>query len=342
MRGRWSSCSRRGRCSSSTSSSRAVSSGNACAAWVGCGRREVLDHPARRRAGRRSPRRCRRPRWPARSRPGRRPSAGSRGRPRAWRRRPSRRPRTSSARAPRRAGSWPTISRVASMPFSSGICRSMTITSGCSSSAAARPPRGRWRPRRRRRSRPGAASSMRSPLRNTGWSSAIRTRSCFVGRPRSLLGHRQARQHSGASPRAPGRCVHVPPSSAARSRMEPRPTLGRASPASPAPSSVTSSSSAPSSASRTVARPAPAWRDDVGEGLEGDPVGRHLDAPAGQPRQRRPVTTSGRAAPPPAALLVKRPACWQAHRPARGRRGPAGAARRPAGGCRRSRAGSRP
>ena len=123
------------------------------------------------------------------------------------------------------------IARVASMPLSSGICRSIRITSGCERRRPGRSPRRR-----------SAASPTICEVRHATPSSARRpVAEQGGGRRRSAGGSaRRSRRRPGAAAAGRGRAcrrpgggldLQVPPSSAARSRIERRPTPARARPA---------------------------------------------------------------------------------------------------------------
>ena len=108
------------------------------------------------------------------------------------------------------------IRRVASMPSTTGIERSIRTTSGASRAPRARPPRRRPRPRRPPRCRPAPESSSSRPARTSAWSSTTSTRitcrclelasaSRALARSRSAAGHprRCARSESMRRPKWP-------------------------------------------------------------------------------------------------------------------------------------------
>ena len=143
----------------------------------------------------------------------------------------------------------PTMRRVASMPLSSGICRSISDHVGLQLARPARPPRAPSAASPTTSTSPAAASrSMRSPRRNTGWSSATQDarRAPRHAHLRTVVDGQAGRGTTRAARRPRRRRAGVPPSSAARSRIETRPTPAGAPAAMPrAVVASTTSSSAP-------------------------------------------------------------------------------------------------
>ena len=141
------------------------------------------------------------------------------------------------------------------MPFPSGMCRSIKTTSGCRLTAmrAASAPVVASLTRARSSSR---RSMARMPSRKADESSAMR----MVILSMLFTPATAATPAPSSPPPALDVIVHSPPSSAARSRMEIRPTPAAASGDVPRPSSLIASSTLLLTVKRTRHACAPAWR----------------------------------------------------------------------------------
>ena len=183
------------------------------------------------------------------------------------------------------------------MPSSSGICRSSSGDVGPGGHRLADRLARRWPPRPPPRCPGSEPSSAGSPARTTGWSSATSDADA------SRRAQRERRADPAAACRD-GPASSVPPSSAARSRIDGEPDPGRHARA-----------AAAVVGHLDVQRRRAAERDhgrgrvgvpgDVGQRLGGDPVRRHLDR-GGQRRAARRATsrTASRAAVAAARQLL--------------------------------------
>ena len=239
-----------------------------------------------------------------------------------------------------------TICSVASMPLSRGMCRSISTTSGCSSSAV------------RTASAPlsAAPDHLGRVVAREQRLEAVPELVVVVDHHDPQLFHHDLalssvdQSVSGriAWTRVPRRgfevTVHVPPSSSARSCMDSSPTppsgrcRARCRRRGPPPRGRRADGAA-----STVHRRGRAVPERVVDRLQDDPVRRHLDR--GRQRLDVVVGLDGPAHRRVAGAIAGGPVvvgrrAGAAPRPAPAGRGPEGAARRPAGGSRRCRSGS--